>query len=134
MARMYFGFNGKTSEEFGILVEDHDFWKLPKKRLEFVQVPGRTGDLIIDDGSRENFTVTFQCHVEVDSEDKASLLAELNEWLNSPTGYSELSIFINDEHIKDLNAIFVGEIALPNTDYFYSDFELEFNCTIKLNE
>lgn len=130
MARMYFGFNGKTSEEFGILVEDHDFWKLPKKRLEFVQVPGRTGDLIIDDGSRENFTVTFQCHVEVDSEDKATLLEELDEWLNGPTGYKELTIFIDGEQRKDLNAIFVGEISLPNTDYFYSDFELEFNCTL----
>lgn len=127
---MYFIFNGKTSEEFNILVEDHDYWKLPKRRLEFVQVPGRTGDLIIDDGSRENFTVIFQCHVEVDSKDKASLLDELDEWLNGPTGYKELSIFIDGEKRKDLNAIFVGEITLPNTDYFYSDFELEFNCTI----
>lgn len=130
MARMYFSFDGRTSDEFGILVEDHDFWKLPKRRLEFVQVPGRTGDLIIDDGSRENFTVIFQCHVEVESEDKAMLLAQLDEWLNGPKGYRDLLIFIDGEYQKDLNAIFVGEIALPNTDYFYSDFELEFNCTI----
>lgn len=130
MARMYFSFDGKTSEEFGILVEDHDFWKLPKRRLEFVQVPGRTGDLIIDDGSRENFIVTFQCHVEVESDSKHLLLKQLDEWLNGSTGYKTLSIFINGEHCKDLNAIFVGEITLPNTDYFYSDFELEFNCTI----
>lgn len=130
MARMYFSFDGRTSDEFGILVEDHDFWKLPKRRLEFVQVPGRTGDLIIDDGSRENFEVTFQCHVEVESEDKASLLTQLDEWLNSPTGYRDLLIFIDGEYQKELSAIFVGEIALPNTDYFYSDFELIFSCTI----
>ena len=130
MAKMYFSFNGITSEEFNILVEDHDSWKLPKKRLEFIQVPGRTGDLIIDDGSRENFTVIFQCHVEVDSEDKTSLLTELDEWLNGPTGYQELLIFIDGQPRKSLNAIFVGELSLPNTDYFYSDFELEFNCTI----
>ena len=130
MARMHFTFDGVSSEEFGILVEDHDFWKMPKKRLEFVQVPGRTGDLIIDDGSRENFTVTFKCHVEVESKDKGQLLLELNEWLNRPTGYKDLSIFINNNCYKTLRAIFVGEISLPNTDYFYSDFELEFNCTI----
>lgn len=130
MARMYFSFNERTSDEFGILVEDHDSWKSPKRRLEFVQVPGRTGDLIIDDGSRENFTVVFQCHIEVDSEDKGLLLDELDEWLNGPTGYKDLIIFIDGKQRKTLKAIFTGEISLPNTDYFYSDFELEFNCTI----
>lgn len=130
MSRMYFSFDGKTSEEFGILVEDHDFWKLPKRRIEFIQVPGRTGDLIIDDGSRENFTVIFQCHIEIEPEDKTMLLYELDEWLNGPKGYRDLIIFIDDEYQKSLDAVFVGEITLPNTEYFYSDFELEFNCTI----
>lgn len=130
MARMHFIFDGKSSDDFGILVEDHDFWKIPKKRFEFVQVPGRTGDLIIHDGSRENFTITFKCHVEVESKDKALLLDQLDEWLNSPNQYRNLSIFIDGKDCKYLMAVFVGEISLPNTDYFYSDFELEFNCTL----
>ena len=127
---MYFEFDGISSEYYGILVEDHDYWKLPKRRLEFVQVPGRTGDLIIDEGSRENFTITFKCHVEVESEDKAVLLDQLDAWLNGAIGYKYLNIYIDGVRCKTLNAIFVGELSLPNTDYFYSDFELEFNCTI----
>ena len=130
MARMYFEFDAISSEEFGILVEDHDFWRVPKRRMEFVQVPGRTGDLIIQDGSRENFTVTFKCHVEVDSKDKAKLLQDLDEWLNGPNGYRPLNIIIDGKFCSYFMAIFVGEISLPNTDYFYSDFELEFNCKI----
>lgn len=130
MARMFFSFNNRTSDGFGILVEDHDSWKAPKRRLEFIQVPGRTGDLIIDDGSRENFTIIFKCHIEVESKDKASLLDELDEWLNGPTGYKDLIIYIDGQARKTFKAIFTGEISLPNTDYFYSDFELEFNCTI----
>ena len=130
MARMFFSFDNRTSDGFGILVEDHDSWKVPKRRLEFIQVPGRTGDLIIDDGSRENFTIIFKCHVEVESKDKASLLDELDSWLNGSTEYKDLIIYIDGQPRKTFKAIFTGEISLPNTDYFYSDFELEFNCTI----
>ena len=127
---MFFSFDNRTSDGFGILVEDHDSWKVPKRRLEFIQVPGRTGDLIIDDGSRENFTIVFKCHVEVESKDKASLLDELDSWLNGSTEYKDLIIYIDGQPRKTFKAIFTGEISLPNTDYFYSDFELEFNCTI----
>ena len=119
-----FTFNGISSESFNILIEDSNIYSKGKKRIEFIQVPGRTGDLIIYDNSRKNITIELECSIEVDLKDKPQLLKDLDDWLNGPEGYKDL-IFNNGIKYK---GVFIGELNLPTTESFYTDFKLEFSC------
>ena len=49
---MYFTFNGTSSERYGLKVKNSNHLSRPAKKIESISVPGRTGNLIIDDGSR----------------------------------------------------------------------------------
>lgn len=120
-----FTFNGISSEIFNILVLESNHNTKPSKRIEFIEVPGRTGNLMIYDNSRENLEINIQCHVELDrNHNKGVLLDELDTWLNGEDGYLDL-IFNNGKVFK---AVFIGELYLPDTDFFYTDFELKFSA------
>lgn len=119
-----FTFNGISSEIFGILIEDSNIYTKGQRKIEFIEVPGRTGDLVIYDNSRKNITLVLSCHIEVELSKKPMLLDHLDKWLNGHTGYKDL-IFNNGIKYK---AIFTGELTLPTTENFYTDFELEFSC------
>lgn len=120
-----FTFNGISSEIFNILVLESNHNTKPSKRIEFIEVPGRTGNLMIYDNSRENLEINIQCHVELDgNQNKGALLDDLDTWLNGEDGYLDL-IFNNGKAFK---AVFIGELYLPDTDFFYTDFELKFSA------
>lgn len=122
---IHFTFNGKCSKDFGILIEESNHNTKPPRRIEIIEVPGRTGNLIIDEGCRSNIDIVIVCHIEFDDgEQKIDTLNALDEWLNGEAGYKELK-FNNGRKFK---AIFTGELYLPDTDFFYTDFELTFNA------
>ena len=120
-----FEFNGLNSEDFGILVEESNHNTKPPKKMEFIEVPGRTGLLIIDEGCHGNITIEILCHKEFEKyEEKIDFLNALDKWLNEPIGYKELK-FNNGRKFK---AVLNSEIYLPDTDFFYTDFTLSFNA------
>ena len=44
---MEFTFNGISSREFNIKIKESNHLSIPKKKIEFVEVQGRTDNLII---------------------------------------------------------------------------------------
>ena len=118
-----FRFNDRNSDDFGILIEESNHRSKAKKNIEFISIPGRTGDLIVCDGSRENLTITLSCHMEFDN-NKIYMLDLLDEWLNAEDGYKVLEF--NDG--MKFNAVFIGELSLPDDSFWYSDFELQFSA------
>ena len=61
-----FTFAGRSSREFGILVDEAgSFWNSPERDSEAVQGPGRNGDLIIDNGRWQNAPGQYVCGIGV---------------------------------------------------------------------
>lgn len=118
-----FVFNNMSSDDFEILVEESNHNIKQAKRVEFITVPGRTGDLIIYDNSRQNVELKLICSMDI-TKDKALLLEEMDEWLNGSEGYQYL-VFNNGRAFK---AVFTGELYLPDTHFTYTDFELTFSA------
>lgn len=118
-----FIFNDISSDDFGILVEESNHNIKQAKRIEFITVPGRTGDLIIYDNSRQNVELKLVCSMDI-TKNKADLLEEMDEWLNGSDGYKYL-VFNNGRVFK---AVFTGELYLPDTHFTYTDFELTFSA------
>lgn len=53
-------YNGISSSEYGILVEHPPGYHIPERDYEYIHVPGRNGDLLIDKGSYLNSTRTYE--------------------------------------------------------------------------
>lgn len=121
----YFVYNGKNSLDFGIHVYDPQILNTPKKRREIIEVPGRNGDIIIEDGSYENVTVTFKnCFIINDFVENYNAL---KAFLGSQEGYQRLEIsWLPEEYRK---AMFEGNISPKVGDFdWFGRFDLTFNC------
>ena len=60
----YFEFAGMSTASIpGLLIEAKNIHGLPERDVEKIHVPGRNGDVLIDDGSYKNATVSYQCAV-----------------------------------------------------------------------
>ena len=45
-----FTFNGQSSPDFGLIISGKDIYSAPAPDVSFVSVPGRDGDVLIDQG------------------------------------------------------------------------------------
>lgn len=57
----YFSLNGHDTTEWGIGLSGTGVWDAPARKGESISVPGRNGNIWVDDGSYENILVTYPC-------------------------------------------------------------------------
>ena len=80
---MYFIYNDKSSEDFNIKIKNINNLSSPQRSIEKILVPGRNGELILDNGNFENFILTIECYLNCSSEDKNVISKEIKKWLQS---------------------------------------------------
>ena len=120
-----FSFNSQSSTKLGIVVSDSNHLTKGRRRVEIIAVPGREDDLIIEDKTRENITVSIRCVVDAVGTGKkiGVLIDEIDTWLNV-AGYKDL---VFDDGTK-LKACFTGEIAPTKIRANAYEIELEFSA------
>ena len=55
-----FTYNGTVSSTYGIFIEHRPVVAFPKRVIESIAVPGRSGNLLFDTGAYDNVTLTYQ--------------------------------------------------------------------------
>lgn len=119
-------YNGQDLfDTWGISVDSSQTWEKPERDREFIHVPGRSGDLILDRGSWMNVEIEYSCHIDSDF---ASKFEDFVSWLSSIRGYE----ILYDEHHPDVYRLaspVLGELS-PDTLFTdeTADFTLVFNC------
>ena len=121
---MEFTFNNKSSRDFNIKIKKSNHLSIPRKKLEFVEVQGRTDNLIIDEGSREMLDIEIEAYIDCRNEDTYSYALRLDSWLNSSTGYKDL-VFDDNTNLK---AIFVGQIDFNSITKNFEEILLQFKA------
>ena len=121
---MIFTINNKTNKDFNFKVKSSNHLLRPKKRLEFISIPGRTGDLILDDNSRENFNLIIEGYIDARKTNLKILTEQLDSWLNSTTGYQ--SIAFDDGTV--LKAVLISEIDINEVVKNFGELTLEFSA------
>lgn len=58
---MNFTYNGTPASDFGLIVEHRPAYVFPKRVIESINIPGRSGNLLFDTGAYNNVAVTYQC-------------------------------------------------------------------------
>ena len=126
---MVFTINNKTNKNFNFKVKSSNHLLRPKKRLEFISIPGRTGDLILDDNSRENFNLVIEVYIDARESNLKTLCDNLDNWLNSTTGYQ--TITFDDGTV--LKAVLISEIDPVEVVKNFGELTLEFSAYKEVN-
>ena len=121
---MYFTFNNANSKDFNIKIKKSNHLSIPRKKLEFIEVQGRTDNLIIDEGCREMLDIEIEAYIDCRDLDTKTYANRLDNWLNGCTGYNDL-IFDDDTTLK---AIFVGQIDFNDIVKNFNEILLQFKA------
>ena len=108
----YFIFNGINSKDMGIRIEKHNNFSTPQRRVKSISVPGRTGNILIDDGSYENQIFEYELILECDSKKGTDITKKANEisaWLYGDYTYKDLK-FSNSS--KTYKAVVINKIDI----------------------
>ena len=121
---MIFAINNKTNKDFNFKVKSSNHLTKSKKKLEFISIPGRTGDLIIDDNSRENFNLVIEGYIDGRNSSLKELCQGLDNWLNGVTGYQNITF--DDGTV--LKAVLISEINPIEVVKNFGELSLEFSA------
>ena len=121
---MEFTFNNKSSRDFNIKIKKSNHLSIPRKKIEFIEVQGRTDNLIVDEGSREMLDIEIEAYIDCRDLDTKTYALRLDEWLNGSNGYSNL---IFDDGVE-LKAIFVGQIDFNSITKNFEEILLQFKA------
>ena len=117
-------FNGKDLREFGVHVSGEGTFTAPERDVEYVSIPGRDGDLLVDNGRFLNVTMSYSCGITENFDENFS---RMKAWLQRDPGYHRLTDSYHPEEFR--MASFVAAIK-PDMDAYNESgrFSLEFVC------
>lgn len=113
-----FTYNGVTSSAYGIFIEHRPVVAFPKRRIESITIPGRSGNLLFDTGAYDNVAVTYQAayrgNVRDTGRDIASWLYQ-NDYLTLSDSYDpsyfRKAVYVSPLNITDIIAV-AGRAAI----------------------
>ena len=115
----YFIFRGIDSRDIGVVVEDMFDVHRPKRNVQTVQVPGRDGRLMQDDGTYDTYTISGKINCF------GAPLSDVYAWLS---GSGDL--ILGDEPTRSIRASATAQIK--NTrfrcDGCYDSLQVSFDC------
>ena len=119
-------FNGRSSDDFGIVVQYHPNDMIPSLCYESVKVAGRNGELHFSEHSYANVTRHYEIFLNTEADGFASGVRGLAEWLCSADGYCRLTDSY-DPTVFYL-ARYLGGTEVENKAIRYGTAEIEFDC------
>lgn len=123
--RNYFTLDGTDSRKFGLYISGQGVFDSPAREIDFIQVPGRNGDLIGLSTRLQNGTLTYN-----DSfiySDFQSNLAAFRAFALMASGYRRLIDTYNPDEYRKVT--FAGPLSVsPTRKNNAGKFSLVFNC------
>lgn len=124
---MIFIFNNNQSDDLGIIITSSNHLDRFKKRREFIQVPGRTGDLVLDDGSYENLELEITCVIE-DEDNIDERLDHIEDWLKT----NDYSLLEFDDGVR-FSAIYMEMKEMRKIIKNVVECKIVFSCKKEVN-
>lgn len=123
-----FYYDGISSADYGVYISGDSVYNAPARVYEMVDIPGKNGQLAIDQGRFENIEVTYPAFMFTDSQtDFALKMRDLRAWLMSYKGYQRLEDTYHPDEYR--LAIFKSGLEAGPTHYNEAGgFELTFDC------
>ena len=121
----YFTFGGISSEAFYTWISGTGTYDAPERDVTTVSIPGRSGDLLLDNGRFKNIKLTYPCFIPRGF--NGGWFDDLKAWLLSDTNYKRLEDSYHPDHFR--MAYCIGPIK-PKTgpENMSGSFNVTFVC------
>ncbi len=123
MVENSFSFNGISSNEFHMLVSGYGSYDTPQRDVKTLSVPGRNGDLTLDNGRYENVDVTYKAIIYKGLNENYKAF---NSYMSKQHGYQRLEDTFHKDEFR--LAVFKGGLKPKLKGYGAASLELTFNC------
>lgn len=122
-----FEFNGKKSfSDMNLIITETPVITCPERDIEFVSVPGRSGDIINDNGRYKNITISYKVALLAEYDRLSAYLDRIKAWLYGSTGYFKLSDTYDPLYYR--MASVSGAIEVTNRLNAIGTATIQFNC------
>lgn len=95
----HFRYGGRYSHEMGLTISADTTQTSPAYDVQFQTVPGRDGDLAMDNKRLESFIYPIRTMLQRDVPDIHSAASAVSQWLKSDVRYKELTLSWDPEYI-----------------------------------
>ena len=83
-------FNGISSQSLHVVVEHPPAYDSPERDYEVTSIPGRNGDLILDNGAFNNVSREYEIAFDARQDGFSRSSSAVMSWLRSASGYARL--------------------------------------------
>lgn len=120
-------FGGIDSADYGIYVAGNAVFNSPERDVTMIDVPGRNGQLTLDNGRFHNIEVTYPAFVSGNGSDIANNIRDFRNAIGSLTGYQRLEDTYHTREFRQ--AVFRNGIEVDPVIYQTGgEFEITFDC------
>lgn len=123
-----FTFDGESSGNYGVYITGQAVYNSPKRDVELIEIPGRNGAFVLDNGRFENIEVTYPAGIYAESQEEfAQAISDLRNMLASWKGYCRLTDEYNPEEYRMAvykSGLDVDPVAFQRA----GEFSITFDC------
>ncbi len=120
-------FNNISSDSLGLVVQFKPAYEYPEKEYETLHIPGRNGDLMLDNGSFQNVERSYSvARVFKPGEVFPTIATSLVSWLQSTTGYARLEDSYEPDYYR--MAVYERDGTISNYYDQATAFDITFKC------
>ena len=106
----YFVYGGTSSASFNFIITENDNLNSFENDFELIEIPGRSGDLVIDNKRKKNKEINIEAYADIEGLGDAHTVAKnIKQWLQGEVKYKDLT-FSND--LTEYKAIVKGPIEI----------------------
>lgn len=119
-------FNGVSSDTYGIRVEKCPDYNAAERKVEFISVEGRNGDLVRDTGAYTNVTQNYDVYFGDEYDSFQRMSSAVSMWLLGSRGYCRLE----DDYFPEVYRMAVYNGMIQNRNFMNKKGRatLQFNC------
>ena len=117
-------YGGVSTRDFNTWISGEAVYDSPERDVSYIKVPGRSGDLVIDNKRYNNITIRYPAFIKRDFDRNFNAL---REYLYSVTGYQRITDTYHPDKFR--MGMFSGQLSPKTTSgNREGTFELAFNC------
>lgn len=120
----YLIYKGKSTRDFGVGISGPGVWNAPERDIEPIAIPGRDGDLLIDNGRYRNIEVTYPAYIARGFNEKFD---DFRDFMYSEPNYYKLQDTYHPEEFR-IGILRSGVEAEPGTRNLSGRFNMVFDC------
>ena len=122
----YFVYGGTSSASFNFIITGNDNLNSFENDFELIEIPGRSGDLVIDNKRKKNKEINIEAYADIEELGNAkTVVKNIKQWLQGEVKYKTLS-FSND--LIEYKAIVKGPIEIVEEVEGLLNINFKFSC------